>query len=166
MSAIQQSDSVIHIYTFPFSYYLPSWSIPRDWMWFPVLCSRTSLLVHSKCKSPHLLTPNSQSIPRPLGCFLLTPDLIFIFLGFCVHASILAFIPSSNVHGGPDTSRPCFSDCREKYDFSNSQHRLICCTVTTLTSQGLNSVYFSCYIPNTLRGVGEKVFLHCLQDPG
>ena len=26
-------------YTFFFSYYFPSWSIPRDWIWFPVLYS-------------------------------------------------------------------------------------------------------------------------------
>ena len=31
ISAVQQSDP------FPFSYYLPSWSIPRNWVWFPVL---------------------------------------------------------------------------------------------------------------------------------
>ena len=34
-----------HTYTFLFSYYLPSWSIPRDWIQFPALCSRTSLLL-------------------------------------------------------------------------------------------------------------------------
>ena len=32
ISAIQQSDPVICIYTFPFLYYLPPWSIPRDWI--------------------------------------------------------------------------------------------------------------------------------------
>ena len=43
ISAVQQSDPVIHMSTFLFSYYLSSWSIPRDWIWFPVLYSRTSL---------------------------------------------------------------------------------------------------------------------------
>ena len=32
ISAGQQSDPVIHIHTFPFLYYLPSCSIPRDWI--------------------------------------------------------------------------------------------------------------------------------------
>ena len=31
ISAVQQNDPVIHIYTFPFLYYLPLWSTPRDW---------------------------------------------------------------------------------------------------------------------------------------
>ena len=31
----------------------------------PVLYSRISLFIHSKCNSLHLLTPNSQSIPLP-----------------------------------------------------------------------------------------------------
>ena len=66
-SAVQQSDPVIYIYSYThisfLSYYLPSCSIP-------VLYSRTSLLIHSKGNSLHLLTPNSQSIPLsplPLG---------------------------------------------------------------------------------------------------
>ena len=45
ISAVQQSDPVIHTYPFFFSYYLPSGSIPRDWIEFPVLYSRTSLLI-------------------------------------------------------------------------------------------------------------------------
>ena len=52
----------MYIHSF-FSYYLPSFSIARDLIQFPVLYSRTSLLIHSKCNSLHLLTPNSQSIP-------------------------------------------------------------------------------------------------------
>ena len=54
---------VIQLYTF-FPYYFP-WSIPGDWILFPVLYNRTLLLIHSKCNSLHLLTPNSQSIPLP-----------------------------------------------------------------------------------------------------
>ena len=64
-----------HIHTFPFLYYLPSWSIPRDWTQFPVLYSRTSLPIHSKC-SLHTLTPNFQSIPLPFP-FPLTTTNIF-----------------------------------------------------------------------------------------
>ena len=55
----------MYIYIFFFSYHLPSWSIPRDWIWLPVLYSRTSLLIQSKYNSLHLKTPNSQSIPLP-----------------------------------------------------------------------------------------------------
>ena len=51
ISAIQQRDPVIPIHTFFFSYYLPSQSIPRDWIEFPVLDSRTSLLIRSKWNS-------------------------------------------------------------------------------------------------------------------
>ena len=40
---------------FFFSYYLPSQSTPRDWIELPVLYSRTSLLIHSKCNSVCLL---------------------------------------------------------------------------------------------------------------
>ena len=58
ISVVQQNDPA-----FLFLYYLPSWSIPRDCLQFLLLCSRTSLLINSKCNSLHLLTPNSQSIP-------------------------------------------------------------------------------------------------------
>ena len=54
----------IHTYTFFLSSYLPSWSIPRDWIGFPVLYSRTSWLIHFQQKSLHPLAPKSQSIPR------------------------------------------------------------------------------------------------------
>ena len=37
--------------TFFFLHYLPSWPIPRDWIEFPVLYIRTSLLIHSKHNS-------------------------------------------------------------------------------------------------------------------
>ena len=59
ISAAQQRDSVIHIYTFLFSYSLPSWSIPRDWTEFPVLDTRTSCPIHPQCRSLNLLTPKS-----------------------------------------------------------------------------------------------------------
>ena len=65
VSTVLKSDPVICIGTFPFLYYLPSWSIPRDQLQVPVLQSRTSLLIQSKCNCLHLLTPNSQSIPLP-----------------------------------------------------------------------------------------------------
>ena len=55
-----------YIYTFFFSHYPPSCSIISDEIQFPVLHSRISLLIHSKCNSLHLLTPDSQSIPLPL----------------------------------------------------------------------------------------------------
>ena len=62
------SQSYIYMYTFFFSYYLPSCCIPRDWVHFPVLYSRTSWSIHSKYNSLHLLIPNS--LPSP---FLPTP---------------------------------------------------------------------------------------------
>ena len=40
ISAVQQSDPVIHIYTFFLLYHLPSCPTPRDWTQFPVLCGR------------------------------------------------------------------------------------------------------------------------------
>ena len=55
---------VIHIYTL-FSHCLPSSSVTRDWISFPVLLRRTSSHIHSACNSLHLLTPNSPSIPLP-----------------------------------------------------------------------------------------------------
>ena len=47
---------------FTFFLCLPSWSIPRGWIQFPVLYSRISLLIHPKCNSLHLPTPNSLSL--------------------------------------------------------------------------------------------------------
>ena len=66
------------MYTFFFSYYLPSCFIPRDWMQFPVLCSRISLLICSKCNSLYLLTPNSQAIPLLPPYYLATTSLFYM----------------------------------------------------------------------------------------
>ena len=63
---MQQSDPVIHTDTFFFSHYPPPCSIPSDQIQFLGLYSRISLLIHSKCNSLHLLTPNSQSLPGRL----------------------------------------------------------------------------------------------------
>ena len=48
-----------------FLYYLLSCSVTGNWIY-----NRTSFLIHSKCNSWHILTPNSQSIllpPIPIG---------------------------------------------------------------------------------------------------
>ena len=86
ISAVQHSDPVIYIYTFFSSYYLPSCSIPRDYILFPVLYSKISLLIHFKCNSLHLLTPNFQSIPLsphfPLTTTSLLSMSVSLFL-FC-----------------------------------------------------------------------------------
>ena len=69
--AVYPSDPVIYTYiytpslTFFFSHYPPSCSFTSDQVSFPVLHSRISLPIHSKCSSLHLLIPNSQSIPLP-----------------------------------------------------------------------------------------------------
>ena len=68
ISAVEHSDLIIHIYTVFFSYYLSSFSIP-------VLYSRTSFLIHSKCNSLHLPTPNSPSTPLPPLSHLATTSL-------------------------------------------------------------------------------------------
>ena len=58
-SAIQQSDSVIHI-PILFSCFFPLWFITGYWIEFPVLYSRTSLFIHPICNSLHLLIPNLE----------------------------------------------------------------------------------------------------------
>ena len=70
-----------HIYIYPVIYiyiyiiFLILSSImfyPRNWIWFPVLYSRASSLIRSRCYSLHPPTPNSPSIPLPLGkCYFL-----------------------------------------------------------------------------------------------
>ena len=51
ISAVQKNDPITHICTLFFSYYVPSYSIPRDQIWSPVLNSRISLFIHSKCNN-------------------------------------------------------------------------------------------------------------------
>ena len=65
-----------------FLLFLPSCCITNDWISFPVLYSRTSLLIHSKSNSLHLLTPNFPSIllsPPFLGSRLLLFMYVCIF---------------------------------------------------------------------------------------
>ena len=64
ISVAQQSDLIVHIYTFPFLYYLLSWSIPRDWIEFPVLYGRTSLLIHSKFNPKLPVHPTPSPLPQ------------------------------------------------------------------------------------------------------
>ena len=59
-SKVTQSYTYIHSLS-----YIPSRSIPRDRMYFPMLYSRTSLLIHSKCNSLYLLTPKLPIHPTP-----------------------------------------------------------------------------------------------------
>ena len=100
VSAVLQSDPVIHLYTRPFSHHLPSWSIPSDWTRFPVLSSRTSLLIHSKRSGSHLLTPRSLSSPPPPPR---QPQVSSVCLGVCFPSlfflSCLFFGPHI-AHGG------------------------------------------------------------------
>ena len=75
-------------HTFFFSYYLALCSIPRDGPEFPVLYSRTLLLLHSTCNSLHLPTPNSQSLLplpwQPQVCFPWPWSVSFLFVFFAV----------------------------------------------------------------------------------
>ena len=72
ISAVQQSNPVIYIYihTHSLSYIIVHprktlFSITRHWREFPVLHSRTSLLIHSKCHRLHLRPPSSRFIQLP-----------------------------------------------------------------------------------------------------
>ena len=59
ISAVQQSDSVIHIIIF---HIFSIGFIMGYWIYFPVLYSRTLLLTHPICTSFHLLIPDCSSI--------------------------------------------------------------------------------------------------------
>ena len=85
ISAAQPSDPVIYVYTRTlfFSYYLPSCSITRDWILFPLLYSKTSLLFHSKCKfasaNPKLPVHPTPS-PSPLAIMSWFSMSVYLFL--------------------------------------------------------------------------------------
>ena len=64
ISAVQESDSIIHIYTFFFIFFSII-VITGYWIEFPVLYSRTLSFILSIYNSLHLLIPNSQSVPPP-----------------------------------------------------------------------------------------------------
>ena len=70
-----------------FKYSFQLWFVMAYWVWFPVLYSRTLLLIHSICNSLHLLIPNSKSIPpvspsSPLATTSLFSMSVNLFL-FC-----------------------------------------------------------------------------------
>ena len=56
---------VIYTYIFFFSDYPPSCSIISDWIKFPVLYNRISLLIHSECNSFVSIKPKFQIHPTP-----------------------------------------------------------------------------------------------------
>ena len=69
ISAVQQNNAVIYIststHTYSLSHIITSIMFypKRLDIQYPMLYSRTSLLIHSKCISLHLPIPNSPSIP-------------------------------------------------------------------------------------------------------
>ena len=80
ISAVQQSDSVIHIYI----YILFHYGLSQDTE-FPVLYSRTLLFIPPIYNSLHLLMPHSQPFPLPPPSSLATTSL------FSMSVSLLLF---------------------------------------------------------------------------
>ena len=62
ISALQQSDIVIHTHIYILFYILLHYGLSQD-IESSFLYFRTLLLIQSVCNSLHLLTPDSQSIP-------------------------------------------------------------------------------------------------------
>ena len=60
---VQQSDSVVHVFTYSSSHSFPSWFITGYCMWFPVLYSRTLLFICFTYSSLYLLTPAPPPFP-------------------------------------------------------------------------------------------------------
>ena len=83
-----------YTHTFFFSYDLPSWSIPREWIEFSALHSRTSLLIHSKCNSLHLSIPNSLFFKKKFIYFLLFTDALAAYGSSQVRGQIRAVTAS------------------------------------------------------------------------
>ena len=73
ISAVQHTHTHTHTHTHSFSHTIFHPVLLQDWTWFSVLYSRTPLLIHSKCNSLHLPTPNLPSIPVPPHTLLPTP---------------------------------------------------------------------------------------------
>ena len=95
ISAVEQSGPVMHAYAFFFSYYLPSYSIQRDWIQFPMLYNRISLLNLSKCNSLHLLTLNSPS-PSSLATTSLLSMSVSLF-PFCRQGDLCHILDSTTL---------------------------------------------------------------------
>ena len=86
ISAVQHSDSVIHIYTFFFIFF-SIMVYPRILNIVPCATSRTLLFIHSMCNSLHLLTPNSQSIPPPHPSPLATTSLFSMSVSLTLYSA-------------------------------------------------------------------------------
>ena len=90
------SQTYTHINIFFSSHYLPTCSITSDQIQFPVLYSRISLVIHSKCNSLHLLTA-----------------FFFFFWSFQVHTSGMQKFPgqesnwSCSCHPTPQPQQCC-----------------------------------------------------------
>ena len=84
ISTTQQTDLVIHIQAYSFSYSFPSWFISGYWILFPVLYSRILLLIHSLYNSFHLITGNSQFIHFSSSFSLATTSLFYLIVGLFI----------------------------------------------------------------------------------
>ena len=120
ISAVQQSDPFIHICTFPFLCKFPSWSIPRDWILFPVLYSRTSLLIHSKCQC----ASTNPELPIPHLAFLNAYILKYRFLpsGVVTQEVCTWFFSVSNVFGAARTMSWICQSTSPHLDLSPLKH--------------------------------------------
>ena len=85
---VQPNGPVIHIYThFPYIIFHPGQSQEIGYGQLPVQYSRTSLLIHSKCNSLHLLNPNSQFLPLPPPWR--ATSLWFWYRNLCIYKTVL-----------------------------------------------------------------------------
>ena len=103
ISAVQQSDAVLHTYTRFFSSHPPTRSVPRDWTRFPVLHSRTPLPILSRWNSlhTHLKLPIHPT-PCPHPPPLVTPSLLSMSV---LHSPLGSTLGS----GGPNRTPTLFS---------------------------------------------------------
>ena len=88
-------------------FHMFSSAIFYDWIRFPVLYHRISLLIHSKCNSLHLLISNSQFIPLPSPYPLTTTSLFSMSVNLFLFCRFIYAIYTQEYYSAIKRSKQC-----------------------------------------------------------
>ena len=99
ISAVQQSDSVIHVHIHSLSDSFPTQIITEYWVEFPVLYSRSPLASHSIYHSVPMPVPNHGPPQPPTFCTLFFVFFVCLFVLFFVFMALPAAYGNSQARG-------------------------------------------------------------------
>ena len=152
ISAVQQSDSVIYIYTHTFSFIVFSLMVCHR-IFSIVPCAISKTFIHSVYNSLHLLIPNSHSVPPPSPIPLGNHRSVFYVYDSISVSQTGSFVPYFRLHTYVVSYTIYFSLGRCLFILLENLQPLLLFTVNMLSEIPWNVIntYLQHFIPSTVR---------------